>query len=58
MGNKIIGDIKSGTAMCHDCMTKNGFSRSDRGSHTAVLALCIGCDNAKPLLSSRHWIKQ
>jgi hypothetical protein len=51
----VIGDIISGTAMCQKCMEDAGHKRKDKGSHTAVLAHCTGCDSAKALLSIRHW---
>ncbi len=42
---------------CQKCRVKSGYTRKDKGAHTAELKQCDKCGDVKPILDRRHWVK-
>lgn len=41
--------------LCFKCRKYSGYKRRDCGSPIAMMMICNGCHEKKPILSGSHW---
>jgi hypothetical protein len=44
--------------LCKDCRLGAGYRPKAGGMRAASFTTCEGCKQKKPILASRHWVKQ